>query len=54
MLMDRGFSLVRPLAGGLDAWIAAGFDIETEPLIAIRPSGSRTDLKVVSSPPEEP
>ena len=53
MLMDRGFSLVRPLAGGLDAWIAAGFEIESEPLIAIRPPGSRSDLKVVSSPRED-
>jgi len=53
MLMDRGFSLVRPLAGGLDAWIAAGFEIEAEPLIAIRPPDSRSDLKVVSSPRED-
>ncbi len=36
MLMDRGFTLVRPLAGGLEAWIAAGHPIEAEPLIAIR------------------
>jgi hypothetical protein len=28
MLMDRGFTLVRPLAGGLEAWIAAGHPIE--------------------------
>jgi len=40
MLMDRGFTLVRPLAGGLDAWVAAGYAIDAEPLIAIRPSGS--------------
>ena len=40
MLMDRGFKLVRPLAGGLEAWVAAGFPIDAEPLIAIRPSGS--------------
>jgi hypothetical protein len=38
MLMDRGFTMVRPLAGGLDAWIAAGHPIEAEPLIAIRPA----------------
>lgn len=37
MLMDRGFGLVRPLAGGLEAWVEAGYDIEAEPLIAIRP-----------------
>jgi 3-mercaptopyruvate sulfurtransferase SseA len=40
MLLDRGFTLVRPLAGGLDAWVAAGYAIDAEPLIAIRPSGS--------------
>ena len=37
MLIDRGFTLVRPLAGGLDAWIAAGHPVEGESLIAIRP-----------------
>jgi 3-mercaptopyruvate sulfurtransferase SseA len=26
--MERGFKLVRPLAGGLDAWVAAGFPVE--------------------------
>jgi 3-mercaptopyruvate sulfurtransferase SseA len=40
MLMDRGFRMVRPLAGGLDAWVAKGYAIDAEPLIAIRPSGS--------------
>ena len=25
MLMDRGLVRVRPLKGGLDAWVAAGF-----------------------------
>jgi len=40
MLIDRGFKLVRPLAGGLDAWVARGYAIDAEPLIAIRPSGS--------------
>ena len=28
--MDRGFTLVRPLEGGLDAWEAAGYEIEAE------------------------
>jgi rhodanese-related sulfurtransferase len=28
MLMDRGFVRVRPLTGGLDAWSAAGYNIE--------------------------
>jgi len=40
MLIDRGFNLVRPLAGGLDAWVAKGYAIDAEPLIAIRPAGS--------------
>jgi len=26
--MEKGFTRVRPLAGGLDAWIAAGFELE--------------------------
>jgi rhodanese-related sulfurtransferase len=26
--MDRGFVRVRPLEGGLGAWVAAGFDHE--------------------------
>jgi rhodanese-related sulfurtransferase len=35
--MDRGFRRVRPLAGGFEAWIAAGLGIETdEILVAIR------------------
>jgi len=28
MLMDRGFTLVRPLAGGLDGWVRAGYPVE--------------------------
>jgi 3-mercaptopyruvate sulfurtransferase SseA len=28
MLIDRGYRKVRPLAGGLDAWIDAGCDVE--------------------------
>jgi rhodanese-related sulfurtransferase len=28
MLIDRGYIEVRPLAGGLDAWIDAGYPIE--------------------------
>ena len=30
MLMDRGFTKVRPLAGGLDAWVSAGYDVDVE------------------------
>jgi len=29
ILMSHGFKKVRPLHGGLDAWIAAGFSVET-------------------------
>lgn len=29
LLRDRGFARVRPLAGGIDAWVAAGQGIET-------------------------
>jgi rhodanese-related sulfurtransferase len=28
ILMDNGFRRVRPLRGGLDAWIAAGYAVE--------------------------
>ncbi len=37
--MDRGFTLVRPLEGGLDAWEEAGYEIEAD-RIPISPSGS--------------
>lgn len=40
MLIDRGFKLVRPLAGGLEAWIKAGYAIDGESLIAIRETGA--------------
>jgi len=26
--MDKGFRRVRPLQGGIEAWIAAGHDVE--------------------------
>jgi len=28
MLIDKGYTKVRPLAGGLDAWIDAGYPAE--------------------------
>ena len=31
ILMNNGFTKVRPLHGGLDAWIAAGYDVEELP-----------------------
>ena len=30
--MERGYTLVRPLAGGLDAWVAAGYGVDADPL----------------------
>ncbi len=39
MLMDRGFRLVRPLAGGLYAWLDAGLDVDVE---SARPPGVET------------
>ena len=40
MLIDRGFKLVRPLAGGLEAWAEAGYPLAVEPLITIQPTGA--------------
>jgi rhodanese-related sulfurtransferase len=28
LLIDKGFTVVRPLAGGLDAWADAGYPVE--------------------------
>jgi 3-mercaptopyruvate sulfurtransferase SseA len=37
--MDRGFTLVRPLEGGLAAWAEAGYEIEAE-RVPLTPTGS--------------
>ncbi len=37
ILISRGFTRVRPLHGGLDAWVAAGYALETVELIATTP-----------------
>jgi hypothetical protein len=37
-LMDLGYTRVRPLLGGLDAWIAAGYRVGTRSVASI--SGS--------------
>lgn len=34
--MDKGFTRVRPLEGGLDAWIEAGHLAEDETIVTIR------------------
>jgi len=39
--MDRGLRLVRPLEGGLEAWAAAGFEIEGD-RIPLSPAGTWT------------
>ena len=41
--MDRGFTLVRPLEGGLDAWEEAGYEIEAE-RIRMSPTGTFTPV----------
>jgi membrane protein DedA with SNARE-associated domain/rhodanese-related sulfurtransferase len=41
-LMDRGFTRVRPLAGGLDSWIEAGFPVDDETLPLLPPLHRRT------------
>jgi rhodanese-related sulfurtransferase len=38
LLIDRGFTRVRPLEGGFDGWISAGLPVEGESLYAIRPA----------------
>jgi 3-mercaptopyruvate sulfurtransferase SseA len=35
--MDKGFTLVRPLAGGLEAWARAGYPLEADTFFATRP-----------------
>jgi membrane protein DedA with SNARE-associated domain/rhodanese-related sulfurtransferase len=44
-LLDRGYSKVRPLRGGLDAWAAAGYDIESR-----RGTGGKTASVATVSP----
>ena len=43
LLIDRGFTLVRPLEGGLDAWEDAGYEIEAD-RIPMSPTGTFTVL----------
>jgi membrane protein DedA with SNARE-associated domain/rhodanese-related sulfurtransferase len=35
ILMDNGFKKVRPLHGGLDAWVAAGYAVDLTPLSSV-------------------
>ena len=43
MLMSHGFKRVRPLFGGLDAWLAAGFAVELAP-----PSAQPLSSRIIS------
>jgi membrane protein DedA with SNARE-associated domain/rhodanese-related sulfurtransferase len=40
LLMNHGFRRVRPLAGGLDAWIEAGYAVEAIPVSAATAAGA--------------
>ena len=37
ILMDNGFKKVRPLHGGLDAWVAAGYTVDSMPVSSAPP-----------------
>jgi hypothetical protein len=37
--MERGFTRVLPLEGGLDAWMEAGFGVEDETIVALGRKG---------------
>jgi rhodanese-related sulfurtransferase len=30
MLIEKGYKRVRPLTGGLDAWVDAGYEVDEE------------------------
>jgi rhodanese-related sulfurtransferase len=34
--MDKGFTRVRPLEGGIDAWADAGYSMEDEAVVGVR------------------
>lgn len=40
LLIDRGFTMVRPLAGGIDGWEQAGYQIESQPPVPLTATGS--------------
>jgi membrane protein DedA with SNARE-associated domain/rhodanese-related sulfurtransferase len=46
LLLAQGFTLVRPLRGGLDAWIAAGYAVEEPPAAA-----ESAPVEVIAAPP---
>jgi len=48
ILMDHGFKRVRPLHGGLDAWVAAGYTVDTMPDTRAPAAGSVLRGSVIS------
>lgn len=48
ILMDLGFNRVRPLHGGLDAWIAAGYTVDTLPAPDMPRTAPTEDLPIKS------
>jgi membrane protein DedA with SNARE-associated domain/rhodanese-related sulfurtransferase len=40
LLINNGFKKVRPLHGGLDAWVAAGYAVDTVQLSALQPAAA--------------
>jgi rhodanese-related sulfurtransferase len=37
-LKERGFQSIRPLQGGFQAWVSAGFEVQDGPLATGRPA----------------
>ncbi|HVT03656.1 MAG TPA: hypothetical protein VHL58_09820 [Thermoanaerobaculia bacterium] len=51
IIIDRGFTLVRPLAGGLQDWIDAGYPLGE--LSSPRSSETAADRSTAESPPAD-
>ena len=49
ILMDSGFRRVRPLRGGLEAWVASGYAVEPVPSSELRVPSAAVDSPVVST-----
>jgi rhodanese-related sulfurtransferase len=39
-LIENGFQRVRPLAGGLDGWIAAGYEVTEDAMVLAASPGT--------------
>jgi rhodanese-related sulfurtransferase len=44
LLINQGFVRVRPLHGGLDAWIAAGYAVDTLPAVGVEAAVSPVEV----------